>query len=277
MAIHLSDYEAGKKFDGDYAATLIELQERLGRIQAAHIAANHTSIILFEGWDAAGKGGIIQRLCAEWDPRYFEVWPISAPNEEERSRHFLWRFWKRLPARGDIAVFDRSWYGRVAVERVEGFAKEAEWRRGHDEINEFEAGLTSNGTTLIKLFVHVTQAEQDRRLAKRLDDPWKRWKTGKEDYRNRARRFDYLAAYADMFEQTDTRWAPWTVIDGNNKKAGRIAALTHVVETLERLVPMKPPSLDPDVVALAQAAFGYEPKSHNLDTVDEGEETKSGS
>ena len=261
MSIHLPDHEAGKKFDGDYAATLMALQERLGHIQAAHIAAGKTTIIVFEGWDAAGKGGIIQRLCAEWDPRYFEVWPIGAPTDEERSRHFLWRGWKRLPARGDIGVFDRSWYGRVAVERVEGFASEADWRRGFDEINEFEAGLAANGTTLLKLFIHVTQAEQDRRLAKRLDDPWKRWKTGKDDNRNRARRDDYLAAYADMFAQTDTRWAPWTIIDGNNKKAGRIAALTHVVTALENVVPMVHPPLDPEVVALAQAAFGYVPRS----------------
>ena len=261
MAIKLSDYEDGKKLDGDYAETLLALQERLARIQSAHITGKHTTIILLEGWDAAGKGGIIQRLCAEWDPRYFEVWPIAAPNDEERNRHFLWRFWKRLPAKGDIAVFDRSWYGRVAVERVEGFATEAEWRRGYDEINEFEAGLTSNGTTLIKLFIHVTQEEQDKRLAKRLDDPWKRWKTGKDDYRNRARRADYLSAYADMFDQTDTRWAPWTVIDANHKKTGRIKALTHIAETLEARVSMTPPERDPEVVALAQAAFGYQPSA----------------
>lgn len=257
MPIALADYEAGGKYAGDYAADLAVLQDRLARIQAAHIVHSCQTVILFEGWDAAGKGGIIQRLCAEWDPRWFEVWPIGAPSDEEKARHFLYRFWKRLPGKREIAVFDRSWYGRVAVERVEGFATERDWQRGYDEINEFEAQLAESGTIILKLFVHVTQEEQDRRLAARLDDPWKRWKTGAEDYRNRARRADYLKAYADMFDRTDTRWAPWAVIDGNGKKAARIAALTHIADTLERRVPMVPPPRDPHVEALARDAFGY--------------------
>ena len=261
MPIDLADFESGEKHKGSYSDDLIKLQERLARIQAAHLTHGHQTIIMFEGWDASGKGGIIQRLCAEWDPRWFEVWPIGAPTEEERVRHFLWRFWKRLPGKGEIAVFDRSWYGRVLVERVEGFATERDWQRGYDEINEFEAQMTSNGVTLIKLFVHVTQEEQDKRLAARLDDPWKRWKTGKEDYRNRSRRADYLAAIKDMFDRTDTRWAPWIVIDGNNKKAARIAALEHIARVMEGAVPMTMPDADPEVVALAKAAFGYEPGS----------------
>ena len=126
---------------------------------------------------------------------------------------------------GEAAIFDRSWYGRVLVERVEGFASEAEWRRAYDEINELEAQLSHDGATIVKLFFHVTQEEQDERFEKRLDHPWKRWKVTAEDLRNRARRADYLAAIKDMFDQTDTRWAPWTVIDGNDKKAARIAAL----------------------------------------------------
>jgi polyphosphate kinase 2 (PPK2 family) len=260
MAIHLSDFEAGKKYDGDYDKDLIALQERLARIQAAHIFSRHQTMILFEGWDAAGKGGIIQRLCGEWDPRWFEVWPIAAPSDEEKEHHFLWRFWKRMPAKREIAVFDRTWYGRVLVERIEGYAAEKDWRRGYDEINEFEAQLHEDGVTIIKLFVHVTQAEQDRRLAARLDDPWKRWKTGTDDFRNRARRFDYLKAYHDMFEHTDTRWAPWAVIDGNNKKSARIAALSHIAETLEKALPMSPPDADPAVIQLAKDAFGYEPR-----------------
>jgi polyphosphate kinase 2 (PPK2 family) len=259
MAIDLGDFEKGAKYGGDYDADLLALQERLARIQAAHIIHQRESIILLEGWDAAGKGGIIQRLCAEWDPRYFQVWPIAAPTQAEKDRHFLYRFWTRMPGKREIAVFDRSWYGRVLVERVEGFASERDWSRGYDEINELEAQLTEHGVTLIKLFTHVTQQEQDRRLADRLDDPWKRWKTGTEDFRNRARRSDYLRAYADMFERTDTRWAPWTVIDSNNKKAARIAALTHVAERLEAAVPMVAPAADAEVVRLAQEAFGYKP------------------
>ncbi|WP_033074964.1 polyphosphate kinase 2 family protein [Sphingopyxis sp. MWB1] len=260
MSISLSDYETGAKYDGDYRDDLAALQDRLQRIQGAHIIHRQRSVILFEGWDAAGKGGAIRRLTAELDPRFFEVWPISAPTDEEKARHFLWRFWKRLPGYREISIFDRSWYGRVLVERVEGFASEAEWRKGYDEINEFEAQLTGSQTNLIKLFMHVTQDEQDKRFADRLDDPWKRWKTGAEDYRNRARRDDYLAAMQDMFDQTDTRWAPWKVIDGNNKKAARIAALTHIADVLEKAVPMTPPDLDPEVEKLAKQAFGYKPK-----------------
>lgn len=260
MSISLSDYEAGAKYDGDYGDDIKALQERLERVQAAHITHGQRSVIMFEGWDAGGKGGIIKRMTALLDPRYFEVWPIGAPTDEEKARHFLWRFWKRLPGNREISIFDRSWYGRVLVERVEGFASEAEWRKGFDEINEFEAQLTGSRTNLVKLFIHVTQEEQDERFADRLDDPWKRWKTGAEDYRNRAKRKDYLAALDEMFAQTDTRWAPWKVIDGNNKKAARIAALTHVAEVLEAIVPMTPPDIDPAVVKLAGKAFGYKPK-----------------
>ncbi len=261
MTIDLADYEKGAKYKGDYDADLLALQQRLAKIQVAHILHGKRSVILLEGWDAAGKGGIIKRMSADWDPRYYQVHPISAPNAEERDHHFLWRFWTRLPAGRNIAIFDRSWYGRVLVERVEGFCSEREWKRGYDEINEFEAQLTGSHTNLVKLFVHVTQEEQDKRFADRLNDPWKRWKTGADDYRNRSKRKQYLAAMEDMFQQTDTRWAPWTVIDGNNKKAARIAAMRHVIETLEAAVPMTPPDLDPAVVKLAHKAFGYSPKN----------------
>lgn len=252
MGIDLKDYEAGANYSGDYAADLAALQERLARIQVAHIVHKRRAIIALEGWDAAGKGGIIQRLTGKWDPRFFEVWPISAPTDEEKDKHFLWRFWNKLPCTGDIAVFDRSWYGRVLVERVEGFASEAEWKRAYDEINEFEAQQRDCGTTLIKLFVHVTQETQDKRLKKRFDDPWKRWKTGAEDYRNRAKRPAYLWAMDEMFRATNTRWAPWTVIDGNDKKAARIAALTAIADQLEAKVPMAPPPLDPELERLAR-------------------------
>ena len=194
-------------------------------------------------------------MTAEWDARSFAVHPIAAPTEAERAHHYLWRFWNRLPASGEIAVFDRSWYGRVLVERVEGFASEAEWRRAYDEINEFEARQRDDGTTIVKIFLHTTQETQDKRLKARLDHPWKRWKIGPDDFRNRARRDDYLKALADMFAQTDTRWAPWKIVDGNNKKAARIAVLTHVARALEAAVPMKPPEASPEIQALAARVF----------------------
>ena len=256
MSIDLSDYEQGDKFDGDYDAALAEVQERLARIQVAHIVHGRRSVVLFEGWDAAGKGGIIQRMTAGWDTRHTRVWPIAAPTPEEKSRHFLWRFWRRLPGAGEIAVFDRSWYGRVLVERVEGYCAEKQWKRAYDEINEFEAQQKDDGTAIVKLFVHVTQETQDKRLADRLEHPWKRWKTGADDFRNRSRRADYLEAMAAMFHLTDTRWSPWRVVDGNNKKAARIAALTHVAERLEKVVPMTPPEPSAELVRLAKDELG---------------------
>ncbi|WP_423602841.1 polyphosphate kinase 2 family protein [Sphingomonas sp. MS122] len=255
MKIDLSDYEKGDKFAGDYDQALAEVQERLERIQVAHIVHQRAAILVLEGWDAAGKGGIIKRLTGQWDPRFFEVMPISAPSENELAHHFLWRFWRRLPAKGHIAIFDRSWYGRVLVERVEGYASKAEWQRGYDEINDFEAQQIEAGATMVKLFVHITQEKQDKELAERLDDPWKRWKTGPDDYRNRARRADYLDAIGEMFDRTSTRHAPWTAIDGNSRKAGRIAALTAIADQLEAKVPMVPPAIDPEFEKMARAAL----------------------
>jgi polyphosphate kinase 2 (PPK2 family) len=258
VTLNLSDYESGAKYKGDYDSDLEDLQERLSTILVAHIVNQRRSVIVCEGWDAAGKGGAIQRITAKWDPRAFSVWPIKAPTPEEKARHFLWRFWNKLPGAGEIGIFDRSWYGRVLVERVEGFATPAQWRRGYDEINEFEAQQNDDGTAIVKLFFHITQETQDERLKARLDHPWKRWKVTEEDFRNRARRDDYLAATQDMFAQTSTRWAPWTIIDGNNKKAARIAALAAVADALEGAVPMKPPPASREVQALAAAIFGKE-------------------
>lgn len=258
MSIDLSDHESGTSYTGDYHRALHDLQQRLAHIQVAHVVHGKRSVIAVEGWDAAGKGGAIQRLTAKWDPRHFSVFPIAAPTAEERAHHFLWRFWKRLPGAGEIAVFDRSWYGRVLVERIEGLATEAQWRRAYDEINEFECQQAESGCAIVKLFFHVTQEVQDERLMARLDHPWKRWKVGPEDFRNRARRDDYLKAIRDMFAHTDTRWAPWHAIDGNDKKAARIAALTAIADALERVVPMKPPEASPEIEALARQAFGKE-------------------
>ena len=256
MTIDLADFERGRAYKGHYRRDLRALQDRLKHIQVAHIVHGGPAVVMFEGWDAAGKGGIIQRLTAKWDPRNYEVWPIAAPSDEEKKRSFLWRFRRRLPHPGNIAVFDRSWYGRVLVERVEGFATPADWERGYGEINAFEARLVEGGTTLVKLFVHTSAHEQDKRLRARLTDPWKRWKTGLDDYRNRDQRPAYLAAMHDMFGRTDTAIAPWRVIDGNDKKAARIAALRYIVEQLEAGVSMNPPALDPAIEARAAADLG---------------------
>lgn len=251
MTIKLKDYESGTPFDGDYRKTIEKLQARLERIQVAHIVHRKPAILVFEGWDAAGKGGIIKRLTADWDPRWFEVHPIAAPTLEEKARHYLWRFWTRLPAAGEIAIFDRSWYGRVLVERVEGFATKPEWKRAYDEINAFEAEQVANGATVLKLFVHITRTTQDRELLERVETPYKRWKFAADDLRNRARRAEYLDAMHDMFARTDTKAAPWIAIDGNDRKAARIAALTAIADILEQQVDMTMPELDPELEAEA--------------------------
>ncbi len=257
MTINLSDYETGAEFEGDYKDALKAAQKRLAHVHFAHIIHKKRTVIAFEGWDAAGKGGVIRRMTAEWDPRYFEVYPVGAPTKEELDRHFLWRFWRDLPGKRGISVYDRSWYGRVLVERVEGFASEAEWRRGYDEINDFEAQRIQSDTNVIKIFLHTTQETQDERLAARLDTPEKRWKVTEDDFRNRAKRAEYLAAYNDMFAKTDTDIAPWAVFDANNKKAARIAIMNHIAERMEAEVPDDFPEAEPELVKLAREAFGY--------------------
>ncbi|WP_397597567.1 polyphosphate kinase 2 family protein [Sphingorhabdus sp.] len=257
MAIDLSNYESGKKYEGAYEEDLKALQDRLSRLQSLHILHGARTLIVIEGWDAAGKGGAIKRMTARLDPRYYRVYPVSAPTAEEKDKHFLWRFWNKLPGSQEISIWDRSHYGRVLVERVEKFCSEAEWRRGYDEINEFESRQGEIGTKIIKLFFHVTQETQDKVLMERLGDPAKRWKVTAEDFRNRERRSEYMDALADMFKRTHTRWAPWTVIDGNNQKAARIAALNYVVESLEASVPQDFPDAQPEIAALAEKTFGY--------------------
>jgi len=255
--IDLSDFESGAKYDGDYDADLKVLQDRMAELQSLHILHGARTLIIVEGWDAAGKGGAIKRMTATLDPRYYQVFPISAPTREEKDKHFLWRFWNKLPGKCEISIWDRSHYGRVLVERVEGFCSEAEWRRGYDEINEFESRQGEIGTKIIKLFLHVTQETQDKVLTERLDDPAKRWKVTEEDFRNRDKRAEYLDAMKDMFKRTHTHWAPWTVIDSNNQKAARIAVLAHVVKELENSVPQHFPDADEAILKLAKDALGY--------------------
>lgn len=261
MTIDLSNFESGKKYGGSYEKDLKELQERLSKLQSLHILHKAKTLIVVEGWDAAGKGGAIKRMTSPLDPRYYQVFPISAPTPEEKDKHFLWRFWNKLPGKREISIWDRSHYGRVLVERVEGFCSETEWRRGFDEINEFESRQGEIGTKIIKIFLHVTQATQDKILTERLEDPSKRWKVTSEDFRNREKRDAYLDALADMFKRTNTHWAPWTVIDGNSQKAARIAVLKHVIREMEANLPQDYPETDPEILALAKSKLGFEPKS----------------
>jgi AMP-polyphosphate phosphotransferase len=189
--------------------------------------------VLFEGWDASGKGGAIRRLTAPLDPRHVTVHGYSAPTEVERRHHFLWRFAPALPAAGTIAVFDRTWYGRVLVERVEGFATDDEWRRAYDQITGMERGLALEGTVIVKLWLHISSEEQLRRFRARERDPLKRWKLTDEDWRNREKRSAYEAAVEEMLARTDHRDARWHLIAAESKPHARVAVLQTVISALE--------------------------------------------
>jgi AMP-polyphosphate phosphotransferase len=190
-------------------------------------------LMLFEGWDASGKGGAIKRLTAELDHRHVRVASFAAPTPDEKRHHFLWRFWPKLPGWGGVAVFDRSWYGRVLVERVEGFASEAEWRRGYDEIVALERSLAAEGMIVVKYWMHISGEEQLRRFKSRESTPMKRWKLTAEDWRNREKREEYAEAVEDMLEKTDLGQAPWTVVPADSKKLARVFVIEHAVERIE--------------------------------------------
>jgi polyphosphate kinase 2 (PPK2 family) len=191
-------------------------------------------LILFEGWDASGKGGAIKRLVANLDHRHVRVAAFSAPTDDEKRHHFLWRFFPKLPGWGGVAVFDRSWYGRVLVERVEGYASEDEWRRGYEEIVGLERSLAAEGTILIKFWMHISDEEQLRRFERRERKPLKRWKLTDEDWRNREKRPAYEEAVEEMFAETDHPGGPWTVVPGDSKKFARVFVAETVVAEIER-------------------------------------------
>jgi polyphosphate kinase 2 (PPK2 family) len=190
--------------------------------------------VVFEGWDAAGKGGAIKRLVAELDSRHVTVAEFAAPDERERRHHFLWRFGPALPGWGGMSVLDRSWYGRVLVERVEGLAAEPEWRRAYDEIVAFERGLCLAGTVLVKFWLHLSDEEQLRRFRRRARKPLKSWKLTDEDWRNRARRPEYEAAVAEMLERTDHDCGAWTVVPADSKRYARVTVVETVIAAMER-------------------------------------------
>ncbi len=224
----------------EYNVQLARRQAQLRELGYQVYMQKRPALIVFEGWDAAGKGGAIKRLTAEVDPRGYVVYPISAPEGEDKSHHYLYRFWRRLPERGQIAIFDRSWYGRVLVERVEGFCTEAEWRRAYREINSFERQLREFGAVLIKFWIHVSREEQLRRFREREHIAYKSWKLTQEDWRNRDKWPAYEQAVEDMLLKTSTVVAPWTVVEGNDKCWARVKVATTVVETLARELSYQP-------------------------------------
>lgn len=222
--------------DDEYKKELKRLQQRLGELHNRLYRKKVPVIIAYEGWDAAGKGGNIKRITGALDPRGYEVHPIASPEPHEKARHYLWRFWTRLPKTGHIAIFDRTWYGRVMVERLEGFCTENEWMRAYHEINEFEKELHDWGAVIIKFWVHIDKDTQLTRFEDRENTPEKRWKITDEDWRNREKWDLYEEAVDEMIAKTSTEYAPWHILQSVDKKYARIQALQIVIEELEKVL-----------------------------------------
>lgn len=220
----------------DYKRELAHWQGEVNRLAWAAFHARRSYVVMFEGWDAAGKGGAIRRLIQSIDARLYRVVAVAAPSDEERAHHYLWRFWRHLPRDGYGTLFDRSWYGRVLVERVEGFARPAQWAHAYHEINDFEEQLSQHGTALMKFWLHIDQDEQLRRFQQREQTPYKEHKIGEEDWRNRARWDDYKAAINEMVVRTSTEYAPWHLIPANDKLYARIAVLKVFALTLKDML-----------------------------------------
>ena len=217
----------------DYEADLKRYQAKLNQLQRAAREHKVSTILVFEGWDAAGKGGSIRRITAALDARDYQVIQIAAPTDEEAAHNYLWRFWRHIPRAGKVTIYDRSWYGRVLVERIEGFAGTREWQRAYAEINDFEAQLVEGGIVLLQFWLHITSDEQLCRFKEREQISYKAWKLTEEDWRNRERWADYEMAVNDMIERTSTRQAPWTLVEANDKRYARIAVLRMLCERLE--------------------------------------------
>lgn len=218
----------------EYKDKLEKYQTRIREIEHEMYVKRKPLVILYEGWDAAGKGGNIRRLTKNMDPRGYEVVPIAAPNDVEKSHHYLWRFWNAIPKAGHITIFDRTWYGRVLVERVEGFCSEDEWRRAYKEINEMEEHLVNSGSVLVKFWLHIDKDEQLRRFEERQELTYKQWKITDEDWRNREQWDKYKEAVDEMLFRTSTTMAPWTVVESNSKYFARVKTLKTVIDAMEK-------------------------------------------
>jgi polyphosphate kinase 2 (PPK2 family) len=219
----------------EYKEKLKQYQLELLTLQRGLTDTKHNVLVIVEGPDAAGKGGAIKRLVERLDPRNYRVYSIVRPTQEEYRHHYFWRFWNKLPSYGEIAILDRSWYGRVLVERVEGFATATEWKRAYREINEFERFLIDDGSVIVKLYLHISKEEQLERFKRREADPLKHWKITEEDWRNRRKWDEHNEAAEDMFSQTSTPIAPWTVIEANYKWYARLKVLRTAIKAIESL------------------------------------------
>ena len=217
----------------EYEKRLEKAQARVNRLSRKLSKKQKGLIVVLEGWDAAGKGGAIRRTTRALDARQYRLIPIAAPSEEERDHHYLWRFWRHLPRLGRITIYDRSWYGRVLVERVEGFCTEADWKRAFKEINDFEEQLAEGRNIVVKLWVHISQEEQLKRFKERETQTFKQYKIGAEDYRNREKWMDYEIAANEMIARTSTEFAPWTLVEGNDKRWARVKIIEAIADRLD--------------------------------------------
>ena len=214
----------------EYRNKVHELQLSLLHFQRKILESRRNVILVFEGPDAAGKGGVIKRITEKLDPRLIRVYATIKPTEEEYRHHYLWRFWTKMPAQGELAIFDRSWYGRVLVERVEDFCTEKEWNRAYAEINSMEKTLADDGAVILKFYLHISKEEQLKRFEKRAADPYKHWKISAEDWRNRKRWKEHVEAAEDMFAKTWTKQAPWLLVEGEFKWHTRLKVLRAIVK-----------------------------------------------
>lgn len=236
----LSGIDLNKDYEPDvYKEKIDELQKKIELLHSELYRLRIPMVLAFEGWDAAGKGGAIRRLTSHLDPRGYAVHPTASPNDVEKVHHYLWRFWNNIPKDGHIAIFDRTWYGRVMVERIEGFCTEKEWKRAYQEINEMEAHLANAGVIVLKFWLHIDKDEQEKRFKSRMETPGKQWKITDEDWRNREKWDAYEEAVDEMLLRTSTTYAPWIVVEANSKYYARVKVLKSVVEAMEQAIAEK--------------------------------------
>ena len=241
MPIDLTKFERGSSFSADPAVAFDALQARLAQLQIAQVVHGRRVIVLLEGWIGAGKKAALRHLVGAWDPCHVAVITVGGAEEADDERHWLAPFWSSLPAAGDTSVFYRSWYRRVVEQRVAGRSDDKRWARACDEINEFEAQQRDHGTLIVKLFFHISAERQRATLRERQEDPWRRHLLSEEDVAGLGQRERTVDVLHDLFKQTDTRWAPWTIIDGNDETSGSIAALAAIADLLEKNLPAAPP------------------------------------
>ena len=248
MPIELTDFERGAPFSGDADAAVTSLQDRIARLQLSQIVHRKRAIILFEGWTGSNKRNALKKLMGALDPTHVRVVSVASSEDADDDRHWLAPFWSRIPSAGDTTIFYRSWYRRMVEERTLGKLDDKRWARACDEINEFEAQQRDHGTMIAKLFFHVTAERQAANLREWQEDPWLRHLKEHQPVIGLGQRDQAMAVLQDIFKQTNTRWAPWTIIDDNDPVAGCIAALTAIADQMEKSMPAEPPAMGETVV-----------------------------